>query len=112
MNSRGISQVHWLTFVWKQFWSNGRVHDRYAIQRVHRLKEAASLKNIWDRRIVELADGKSVAEILEILYEEELRTGAWVTDIGMWRGVFDRCLAVSIRELAVNGHLFLEPETN
>ena len=63
----------------------------------------------WGRSIVEQGDGKSVQEILDVLYNEELAKGAWLSDIGIWRGLFDRCAMETISDLACRGFISLEP---
>ena len=63
----------------------------------------------WERRIVELSDGRSVCEIQEILYIDELKAGAGAADIGIWRTLFDRGVSTTIGELATRGLLRLSP---
>ena len=78
-------------------------------QLVIRMKEAAGIKGSWDRRIVELGDGKSVGEIVEALYKEELRRGAQSADIGMWKHLFDRNVVEKIGELVNRGYINVIP---
>ena len=59
-------------------------------------------------RIVELGNGRSVAEIVEILYHDELRSGAWIADIGIWSHLFARTIIKLINQLADEGHLLLK----
>ncbi len=73
------------------------------------MKEAAGIKGSWDRRIVELGDGKSVGEIVEALYKEELRRGAQGADIGMWKNLFDRRIVEKIGELVNRGYINVIP---
>jgi hypothetical protein len=83
-----------------------------APQLVFRLAEAREVKDLRLRRIIELADGKSVEEIFEALYTQELRAGAWEADIGFWRSLFYRDVVETIRELASQGYVQIEtPET-
>ena len=72
---------------------------------VFRVAEAREVKDPWLRRIIELADGKSVEEISEALYSEELRAGAWDADIGFWRTAFCREVAKTIGKLASQGYV-------
>jgi len=81
------------------------VSQKPSQQRVFRLVEAREVKDRWLRRIIELADGKSVAEIAEALYLEELRAGAWDADIGFWRTAFCRDVAKAIGKLASQGYV-------
>ncbi len=85
------------------------VDDETTCQRVYRMKEAAGIKGSWDRRIVELGDGKSVGEITEALYKEELRRGAQGADIGMWKHLFDRSVVEKIGELVNRGYINVIP---
>jgi hypothetical protein len=74
-------------------------------QRVYRLKEAGEVKDPWRRRIVELSDGKTVGEIAEALYQEELERGAGIVDIGLWRTGFYRSAVETIWELGRQGFI-------
>ena len=81
------------------------VDDETTRQLVYRMKETAGIKDSWDRRIVELGDGKSVGEIIEALYNEELQRGAQRADIGMWKHLFDRSVVEKIGELVNRGYI-------
>ena len=83
---------------------------KFTRQLVYRVTEAGEVKGDWERRIIELGDGKSIGEIIEILYREETRRGAWVDDIGLWRNLFDQCVVKTIRELIDMGHIYLKPD--
>jgi len=74
-------------------------------QLVFRVAEAREVKDPWLRRIIELADGKSVEEIAGALYLEELRAGAGDADIGFWRTAFCRDVAKAIGKLASQGYV-------
>ena len=56
-----------------------------------------------------MADGKSINEILEAMFSEELMAGAWMVDIGIWRNLFDQSVVKTIGELADLGYIRLEP---
>ncbi len=85
------------------------VDEETTRQLVFRMKEAAGIKGSWDRKIVELGDGKSVGEIVEALYKEELRRGAQSADIGMWKHLFDRNVVEKIGELVNRGYINVIP---
>lgn len=85
------------------------VDDETARQLVYRMKETAGTKDSWDRRIVELGDGKSVGEIIKALYNEELQRGAQRADIGMWKHLFDRSVVEKIGELVNRGYIDVIP---
>lgn len=74
-------------------------------QFVFRVVGAGEVKDPWLRRIIELADGKSVEEISEALYSEQLRAGAGDADIGFWRTAFCREVAKTIGKLASQGYV-------
>lgn len=78
-------------------------------QLVYRTVAASATQDPWERRIVELAEGRSIGEIIEILYREEIRSGAWAVDIGLWKHLFDQSVVNTMRELASRGHICLIP---
>jgi hypothetical protein len=79
---------------------------------VCRVAESREVKDTWPRRVIELADGKSVEEIAEALYLEELRAGAWQADIGLWKSAFYREVAQTIGTLAGQGYVCMELPPN
>ena len=54
----------------------------------------------WERRIAEMGDGRTTDEIVEAIWREEIKAGAWVIDIGLWKGLFDQKVFQTIDELA------------
>ena len=76
---------------------------------VYRLRETCSPNDPWERRILDLGDGRSVAEITETLYWEEVRAGAWAADVGLWKELFDRSVVETIGKLAGAGCVYLRP---
>ena len=78
-------------------------------QVVYRVKGANEVKDAWERRIIDLADGRPIIEILDALFREEIKAGAWVVDIGIWRSFFDQSVIKTIGELADQGYICLEP---
>jgi len=85
------------------------VSDGITRQLVYRAREPSGVKGAWERKIVELGDGAPVAEIIEVLFREEIRAGAWAVDIGLWKDLFDQCVVSTISELAGKGYIHLEP---
>ena len=85
------------------------VDDETTRQLVYQMKEAAGTRDTWDKRVVELGDGKTVGEIIEALYSEELLRGAWIADIGMWKNLFDRTVVEKIGELVNRGYIEVKP---
>lgn len=78
-------------------------------QLVYRTIVASAVQDPWERRIIELGEGRSIGEITEILYWEEIRRGGWAVDIGMWKHLFDQCVVNTIRGLASRGYICLMP---
>jgi len=80
-------------------------------QLVYRTVAPSAVQDPWERSIIELADGRSIGEITEILYREEIRSGAWALDIGLWRHLFDHCVVNTIRKLESQGYICVMPGT-
>lgn len=78
-------------------------------QIVYRVKGANEVKDIREKRIIDLANGKSIDEILDTMFSQEVRAGAWVVDIGIWRNLFVQSVVKTIGELADLGYIRLEP---
>ena len=83
------------------------VSDEITRQVVYRVTEASEVKD-WESRIIELGDGKSIGQIMGILYEEELESGAWMVDIGLWKNLFEQSVVKEIGELADRGYICLK----
>jgi len=69
------------------------------------VKAANGVCDPWERRILDLADGNSPGQVAEILYRDELAKGAHLADIGIWKNLFDRCVAEDIGHLVSEGYL-------
>ena len=69
------------------------------------MKEVNGACDPWERRILDLADGNSPGQVAEILYRDELSKGAHLTDIGIWKNLFDRSVAEDIGRLVSQGYL-------
>ena len=76
-------------------------------QLVYRAVEVSAVQDPWERRIIELGEGRSIGEITEILYREEIRSGAWAADIGLWKSVFAECVVNDIVGLVSLRHIRL-----
>ena len=96
----------------KQLFSSVRADDHQLPKRVVRLStmgpDTGGEHYSWESRIVELSDGRSVGELKETLYREQLMAGASLVDIGVWRGLFDRSVDGAIGELAKKKYIRLE----
>ena len=58
---------------------------------------------------MELGDGRTVAGIMDVLFCEEVRAGAWMVDIGLWKPLYDRDVVETIYRLAAEGYIRLMP---
>ena len=78
-------------------------------QLVRRVSGKSGISDPLGCAILELGDGRTVHEVVEAIYNEELRKGAWLVDIGLWKSLFDRSVVETIGELARQGLICLEP---
>ena len=76
---------------------------------VYKLRPISDYSDSWEWTIVERCNGKSIRNIVETLYLEELRKGAWLVDIGIWKTLFDREVVATIHELTDKGYIRLLP---
>ena len=74
---------------------------------VYRVVQADEVRDPWKKRVIEMADGRSMDQIKEALYRQEIMAGASEVDIGMWKNLFDGSVLQTIHELANSGHLCL-----
>ena len=77
---------------------------------VHKLRPISRYSGSWEWTIVERCDGQSIWKVVETLYLYELRNGAWLTDIGLWKTLFDRTVVETVYELARTGYISLLPD--
>ncbi len=64
----------------------------------------------WEWMIVEKCAGQTISQVVETLYRSELRNGASLVDIGLWKTLFDRTVVKVVYELAQNGYINLVPD--
>lgn len=76
---------------------------------VQKLRPISRASGSWEWTIVERCDGQSIRKIVETLYLGELRKGAWLVDIGLWKTLFDRAVVETVYELARKGYIRLLP---
>ena len=76
---------------------------------VYKLKPMSQYSDSWEWTIVERCNGRSIRKIVEILYLSELRKGAELVDIGIWKSFFDRAVVATVYELAHRGYIRLVP---
>ena len=86
------------------------VSDETKRQLVCRSRNGQEQTNAWERRIIELSDGRPLSEIIETLYIDELKAGAWAADIGLWKHLFDRSVVETVHTLASRGCLSVASE--
>ena len=84
---------------------NGKISNQF----VYKVTDVGTITGALEQRIVKLANGNTVGEIIEILYREEILLGAWIVDIAMWKGVYVQSVISTIRELANMGYIYLKP---
>ena len=77
---------------------------------VRRVEATLSIEPPWERRIVEVADGRPLTEVIEVLYQEQLDRGARLADLGMWKSLFDRCVIAAISDLVHRGVIDMNPD--
>ena len=70
---------------------------------VYRAEDTPNPELAWEKRIVELAEGRPVKEIIQVLYQEQLSRGARLVDIGIWKSIFDRSVINTIGDLLDRG---------
>ena len=98
--------MRWIRFL-AQIITPNPVIDESTHQLVYRVVEASRIEGAYEKRIVELADGRSIGQIVEALYREEVNAGAWEADIGLWKGLFSKCLIEVIGNLTQRGYISL-----
>jgi len=76
---------------------------------VYKVKPMSQYSDSWEWTIVERCSGKSIRKIVETLYLGELRKGAELVDIGIWKSFFDRAVVATVYELAHRGYIRLVP---
>jgi sulfate adenylyltransferase len=54
---------------------------------------------------MELCDGREMYEVVQVLYAEEVRKWAGLTDIGVWKRLFDRNVIETMENLAERGFI-------
>ncbi len=84
--------------------------ENYNFQRlVYKLRPISHDSNSWECTIVERCNGKSIRKIVETLYLDELKKGAGLVDIGIWKSLFDQSVVATVHELAHHGYICLLP---
>ena len=77
---------------------------------VHRLRTRSRYSGLWEWIIVERCDGQPIWKVVETVYLYELRQGAWLTDIGLWKTLFDRTVVETVYDLVRTGYISLLPD--
>jgi len=79
----------------------------YRVKGANEVKDI-EVKDIWEKRIIDLVNGKTIDEILDAMFSQEVRAGAWMVDIGIWRNLFEQDVVKTIGELADRGYISLD----
>lgn len=96
-------------FKWiKEFTESASNPEDFGLQRVFSADSNIACDDKWGGRLLVLCDGRSVTEVIRILYREELANGAGLTDLGIWKSLFDRSVIQDINSLAQQGFLRVE----
>ncbi len=77
---------------------------------IHKLRPVRHHSGPWEQMIVEQCDGQSIRQVVKTLYHYELRNGASLVDIGIWKTLFDRTVVQTVYELAHDGYISLVPD--
>lgn len=77
---------------------------------IHTLRPLRRHSGRWEQMIVEQCDGQSIRQVVKTLYHYELRNGASLVDIGIWKTLFDRTVVQTVYELAHDGYISLVPD--
>ncbi len=80
--------------------------DRNKPPFVYKLREAGGQKDYHKRRILKLSDGRSIEELVEALYREEIADGGWVVCIGLFETQYKREMLDEVNQLIREGHLY------
>lgn len=70
-------------------------------------EESPSSRDYYTTRILELADGRPIKDIVKIMYREELTTGLSPSHVTMWQRTWENDLVTKIENLAKEGYLKL-----
>jgi hypothetical protein len=92
----------------EQLLSYGPVAEANLQRRAYRLAPGGVPTTFWERRVLELCDGRTLESIILDIYVEELRGAAWATDIRLWKPLFDRGILETIESLYQRGLVRLE----
>ena len=81
-----------------------------AFRAAHTTAAPPGVTDPWQRRVMELCDGRPVARVLDALYIKQIRAGAAAADIGLWRRLFDQNVLSTLGDLAKRGYISLRDE--
>ena len=76
-------------------------------QLVYAMSDTHGVGDELARRVIELGDGRSVGEIIAIIYGQELGAGAWAVNIGIWSDIFAQSVIKIINDLSDTGYIRL-----
>jgi len=64
--------------------------------------------NYYKRRILELSDGRSINQLVEALYREEVTDGGWIVCIGLFEAQYKREMSEEVNQLIKDGFLYCD----
>ena len=77
---------------------------------VEKLKPISRTSGSWEWIIIEKCGGQSIRQVVRTIYFDELDKCAWLTDIGLWKSLFDRAVLETVYDLARAGYISLLPD--
>lgn len=77
---------------------------------IYRVKATPEVQDAWERRVIDLCDGRPLSALIKALYSEELSRGGWIVDIGLWKNHFDRQVVMTINKLAEQGYVYVKAD--
>ena len=79
-------------------------------RRVYGVALRRAVKDGWESRILEMADGKTLGHITAALLMEEVRAGAWLADIGVLHDLFAEQVVKVVTDLERRGFVHIRPK--
>lgn len=82
--------------------------DRNTPPFVYKLRGPKDQMAYHKKRILELADGRSINQLVETLYREEVASGGWITCIGLFETEYKREMSEDVNQLIRDGFLYCD----
>lgn len=82
--------------------------DRNMPPFVYKLRDPEDQMAYHKRRILKLADGRSINQLVETLYCEEAADGGWIVCIGLFETQYKREMSEEVNQLIKEGYLYCD----